>query len=109
MPEGEVLVLINIGDKQVRNVHTYLWTPCTTYFIKKALEGSTEECLFTSAWLNRSSFHAWGWEEVAGLREVWGVEDRAERRGRASKQGTCSVRRDRGTSGKSSSVVGSLG
>ena len=38
MPEGEVLVLVNVSDKQVKNVHTYLWTPCTTQdFIKKGM------------------------------------------------------------------------
>lgn len=39
MPEGEVLVLVNASDKQVRNVHTYLWTSCTTRFIKKCMAG----------------------------------------------------------------------
>jgi len=35
--EEEVLVLVNMSDKQVRNVHSYLWTPCSTPFIKKGM------------------------------------------------------------------------
>lgn len=34
---------------------------------KKAWQVRREECLFTSAWLNRLSFHAWGWKDVPQL------------------------------------------
>lgn len=73
MPEGEVIVLVNMSDKQVRNVHTYLWTLCTTPFIKKDMAGQQRGVFIASARLNRSSFRAWGWEEVALLGEAWGV------------------------------------
>lgn len=40
MPEGEVLVLVNATDKQVRNAHTCLWTQCAYEVLhKKGMAG----------------------------------------------------------------------
>lgn len=39
MPEGEVLLLVTASDRQVRNVHIYPWTLCTTSSIKKGIAG----------------------------------------------------------------------
>lgn len=37
MPEGEVLLLVNVSDRQVRNVHIYASTLCTTSSFKKGV------------------------------------------------------------------------
>lgn len=50
----------------------------TRCVIRKAWQGSREECLCASAWLNRSGFHAWAWEEIAQLGAMRGAEDGAE-------------------------------
>lgn len=40
MPEGEVLILVNATDKQVRNAHTCLWTQCAYEVLhKKGMAG----------------------------------------------------------------------